>query len=95
CVQQGCQMYVVTVSDRSEDGSSGPSLDDHPILRYFSSLFPWELPGMPPPHEIDFRIDLVPGAEPISQEPYQMTTSKLYELKLQLEDLLEKGLIHP
>ncbi|KAH9312349.1 hypothetical protein KI387_027384, partial [Taxus chinensis] len=61
-------------SDRLEDGSSGPSLDDHPILREFADVFPRELLRLPPPHEIDFHIDLVPGAEPISQAPYQMTT---------------------
>ncbi|KAH9296682.1 hypothetical protein KI387_044262 [Taxus chinensis] len=59
CVRWGCQMYAVTVSDRSEDGSDGPSLDDHPILGEFVDVFPGELPGMPPPREIDFHIDLV------------------------------------
>ncbi|KAH9300144.1 hypothetical protein KI387_011727, partial [Taxus chinensis] len=63
-------MHVVTVSDRSEDGSSGPSLDDHPILREFFDVFLRELPGLPPPHEIDFHIDLVPEVEPISRAPY-------------------------
>ncbi|KAH9316807.1 hypothetical protein KI387_044545, partial [Taxus chinensis] len=82
-------------SERSEDGSSGLSLDDHPIFRDFSDVFPGELPQMPPPCEIDFHIDLVPGAEPISWAPYQMTTPELCELKVQLEGLLEKGLIHP
>ncbi|KAH9295706.1 hypothetical protein KI387_039294, partial [Taxus chinensis] len=36
CARRGCQLYVVMVSDRSEDESSGPSLDDHHILREFS-----------------------------------------------------------
>ncbi|KAH9312662.1 hypothetical protein KI387_027697, partial [Taxus chinensis] len=82
-------------SDRSEDESGGPSLDDHPILSEFADVFPGELPGLPPPREIDFHIDLVPGAEPISRAPYRMTTPELCELKLQLEGLLEKGLIRP
>ena len=50
---------------------------------------------MPPPREVDFHIDLVPGAEPISREPYKMTTHELEELKVQLEELLEKGHIRP
>ena len=37
----------------------------------------------------------MPGTEPISKTPYRMTTQELVELKLQLEELLEKGLIHP
>ncbi|KAH9294545.1 hypothetical protein KI387_040251, partial [Taxus chinensis] len=58
-------------------------------------VFPGELPGMPPPREIDFHIDLVPRVEPISRAPYRMTTPELYELKLQLEGLIKKVLIHP
>lgn len=77
CVRWGCQMYAVTVSDRSKDGSSGPSLYDHPILRDFSDVFPRELPGMPPPRQLDFPIDLVAREDPILREPYQMTTSEL------------------
>lgn len=63
-------MYAVRVSDISEDGSSGPLLDDHPILREFVDVFPGELPRLPPPCEIDFHIDLVLGADPISRAPY-------------------------
>lgn len=45
--------------------------------------------------EIDFHIDLVLGAEPISKAPYRMTTNERNELKMQLEELLVKGHIHP
>lgn len=50
---------------------------------------------MPPKREIDFRIDLVPGTEPISKTPYRMTAQELVELKIELEELLKKGLIRP
>ncbi|KAH9313212.1 hypothetical protein KI387_028247, partial [Taxus chinensis] len=56
-------------SDKLEDGSSGPSLDDHPILRESTDVFLGELPGMPPLREIYFHIDLFPGAETIAQAP--------------------------
>ena len=46
---------------------------------------------MPLKRDIDFCIDLVPGAEPISRAPYRKTTQELSELRLQLEDLLDKG----
>ena len=58
-------------------------------------MFPSEILGMPPKRDIDFCIDLVPGAEPISRAPYRMTTQELSELRLQLEDLLAKGCIRP
>ena len=35
------------------------------------------------------------GVEPISRAPYKMTTHELNELKIQLEELMEKGHIHP
>ena len=50
---------------------------------------------MPPKRGINFRIDLVPGAEPISRAPNRMTTQELSELHLQLEELLAKGSIQP
>lgn len=75
-------MVAITVSDRSDDGSNGPSLDDHPMLREFFYVFVGELQGFLLPHEIDFHIDFVLGEEPISQAPYQMTTPDLFERKL-------------
>ena len=51
--------------------------------------------GIPPKRDIDFRIDLVPGTEPISKTPYRMIAHELVELKVQLEELLAKGLIRP
>jgi hypothetical protein len=57
--------------------------------------FPEELPGMPPDHEIGFVIELVPGTAPIFKRPYGMTANQLAELKKQLQELLDKGYIHP
>jgi hypothetical protein len=61
----------------------------------FPDVFPEELPGLPPIREVDFSIDLVPGAAPISSAPYRMATAELAELKKQLADLLAKGFIQP
>ena len=47
---------------------------------------------MPPQREIKFAIDVVPGATPASITPYRMAPLELKELKLQLQELLEKGL---
>jgi len=58
-------------------------------------FFPEELPGLPPPREIDFEIELVPGAQPISKTPYRMAPTELKELKTQLDELLQKGFIRP
>nr|GFC90586.1 putative reverse transcriptase domain-containing protein [Tanacetum cinerariifolium] len=67
----------------------------HPIVSEFPDVFPDELPGIPPVHEVEFSIELIPGAEPISKAPYRMAPLELKELKDQLQELLERGFIHP
>ena len=44
---------------------------------------------------MEFTIDLVPGTTPISQAPYCMAPSELKELKVQLQELVDKGYIRP
>jgi hypothetical protein len=59
-----------------------PSLDQYLVLSEFKDAFPNELPRLPLEREIDFTIELKPGAEPISKNPYQMTALELCELKM-------------
>ncbi|XP_040937999.1 uncharacterized protein [Gossypium hirsutum] len=49
-----------------------------------------ELPSLPPEREMEFSIDLVPGMTPISIAPYRMAPTKLKELKVKLEELIDK-----
>ena len=56
-------------------------------------MFPDEILGIPPKRDIDFTIDLVPGAAPVSKTPYRMSTPEMLELKMQLQELLEKKYI--
>ena len=58
-------------------------------------MFPDELSGMPPNKEIELCIDLVPNAQPVFVPPYRMALAELRELKKQLQELLDKGFIHP
>jgi hypothetical protein len=58
-------------------------------------VFPDDLPGMPPERELEFTIDLKLGTEPIARTSYQMSTLELQELKMQLKELLDLGLICP
>ena len=66
-----------------------------PVVREFPDVFPKELPGLPPDREIEFGIDLVPGAEPKSITPYRMAPVELKELKIQLKELMYLGFIRP
>jgi hypothetical protein len=91
CMRQGCRLYVVeAVNERK-----GPSLDQYPVLSEFKDVFPKELSGLPPERELDFTIEIKPGAEPISKTPYRMTAPELCELQMQLKELLDLGLIRP
>ncbi|GJW11083.1 putative reverse transcriptase domain-containing protein [Tanacetum coccineum] len=66
-----------------------------PIIRDFPEVFPEELPGLPPSRQVEFRIDLVPGAAPVAHAPYRLAPSEMKELSVQLQELLEKGFICP
>ncbi|KAA0051715.1 pol protein [Cucumis melo var. makuwa] len=69
------------------------SLSSKPVIRDYLDIFPEELPGLPPRRKIEFTIELEPGTIPISRAPYRMTPTELKELKVQLQELLDKGFI--
>nr|GFA82684.1 putative reverse transcriptase domain-containing protein [Tanacetum cinerariifolium] len=58
-------------------------------------VFPKDLPGLPPPRQVEFRIDLIPGATPVARAPYRLAPSELKELSEQLKELSKKGFIRP
>ena len=61
----------------------------------FVDVFPEELPGLPPHRDVDFGIELHPGISPISMTPHRMAPVELQELRVQLQELLDKGFIRP
>ncbi|GJV59843.1 putative reverse transcriptase domain-containing protein, partial [Tanacetum coccineum] len=70
-------------------------LEDVPVIRDFPEVFPEELPGLPPPRQVEFRIDLIPGAAPLARAPYRLAPSEMKESSKQLQELSEKGFIRP
>jgi hypothetical protein len=73
----------------------GNSLEDIRVVQEYLDVFLEELPGMPPDHDIEFIIDLLPGTPPISMRPYRMPVNELVELKKQIVELQSKGFICP
>jgi hypothetical protein len=71
------------------------SIADIPVVCEFPDVFPNDLSGLPPDRDVEFKIELLPGTAPISRRPYRMPLNELAELKVQLNELLKKGLIHP
>ena len=59
-------------------------MEDIPVLREYADVFTEEILGLPPKRELDFTIELVPGAVPNSKAPYRMNILELDELKPQL-----------
>ena len=70
-------------------------IEDIPIVRDFQDVFPEDLPGLPPHRQVEFQIDLAPGAAPIARAPYRLAPGELQELSTQLQELLDKGFIRP
>jgi hypothetical protein len=68
---------------------------DIPVVCEYPDVFLDDLLGMPPDRDIEFIIELQPGTAPISKRPYHMPPNELAELKIQLQDLLDKGFIRP
>nr|GEW92833.1 hypothetical protein [Tanacetum cinerariifolium] len=62
--------------------------------RIYGSL-PEELPRLPPARQVEFQIDLVPGAAPVARAPYRLAPAKMQELSTQLQELSDKGFIRP
>jgi hypothetical protein len=75
--------------------ATGIKLKDIPIVCEYPDVFPDDLPGIPPDRDIEFIIELQPGTTPISKRCYRMPPNELAELKIQLQDLLDKGFIRP
>ena len=72
-----------------------PDFDLPQVVCEYEDFFPDELPGLPPHRDVDFCIDLHPGTSPISMTPHRMAPVELQELKVQIQELLDKGFIRP
>ncbi|GJV05997.1 putative reverse transcriptase domain-containing protein [Tanacetum coccineum] len=86
--------FRLPVTD-TEKEKSEKRLEDVPVICDFPEVFPDDLPGLPPSRQIEFKIDLVPGAAPVARAPYRLAPSEMKELSEQLKELLEKGFIRP
>ncbi|CAA0823405.1 Uncharacterized mitochondrial protein AtMg00860, partial [Striga hermonthica] len=87
-----CQGYLVSLVD---DSPKARTPHDVPIVREFVDVFPDELPRGPPNRQVEFSIELIPGAGPVSKAPYRMAPKELQELKAQVQELLRLGFIRP
>ncbi|GJR68649.1 putative reverse transcriptase domain-containing protein [Tanacetum coccineum] len=92
----GYHVFLAHVTTKgTEDKLEEKRLEDVPIVRDFPKVFPKDLPGLPLTRQVEFQIDLMPGAAPIARAPYRLAPSKMKELSEQLQELSDKGFIRP
>ncbi|XP_022872136.1 uncharacterized protein LOC111391204 [Olea europaea var. sylvestris] len=90
--KESCHGFLVNINGPKHTETT---VKDINVVRDFADVFPEDLPGIPQDRQVEFTIDLVPGVALVSKAPYRMAPKELQELKLQLEELLEKGFIRP
>jgi hypothetical protein len=89
------QLALTPVTSTAMHHTVAQNLENISVVCEFPDVFPEYLSGMPPDRNVEFIIELQPGTTPISRRPYKMTPKELAELKVQLNELLDKGYIHP
>ncbi|XP_042410094.1 uncharacterized protein LOC121999482 [Zingiber officinale] len=89
----GCHAFLVSIMATPVVGS--PSLEEVEVVREFPNVFLDDIVGIPPEREVEFSIELISGAMPISKAPYRLAPTEMKELKEQIQELLDKGFIRP
>ncbi|KAL4013991.1 hypothetical protein IC575_026176 [Cucumis melo] len=91
-LRKGCTVFLGHVVEVQKEKLKP---EDVSVVNEYLDVFPADLSSLPPDREVEFTIELLPGTTPISQAPYRMASSELKELKVQLQELVDKGYIRP
>nr|GEX98860.1 putative reverse transcriptase domain-containing protein [Tanacetum cinerariifolium] len=91
-VDRGSYLFVAQVIEKEQ---AERHLEDMPVICKFPNVFPEDFPGLAPPRQVEFKIELVPRAAPVTRIPYRLAPSEMKELDNQLQELLDKGFIRP
>ena len=95
-VRKWCKVVVVTITNEEHINKEDKlKLENIPTLRGYSDVFPEEILGLPLKRELDFKIELVPGAVPNSKYHFRIDILDLNELKLQLKEQIDNKYIRP
>ena len=78
-VEAGAICFMIVA--QGEKKSTVEQIRSIPIVDEYVDVFPDEIPELPPSRDVDFTIDLILGAGPVSMEPYRMALAELAELK--------------
>ncbi|XP_016747085.1 uncharacterized protein [Gossypium hirsutum] len=89
---QGCAAFLTYVINSDSVESKCSKIR---TICEFPDVFSEELPRLSPEREVEFVIKVYPGTDPMSIPSYRMLPTELKELKVQLQDLLDRGFIRP
>ena len=84
--------FLVHVVDKARKRKE---IKDIPHICDYLDVFPKDLPGLPLSRCVEFRIDLILGANPVARSSYRLALSEMQELSSQLQELIDKGFIRP
>ncbi|KAI3777744.1 hypothetical protein L1987_47546 [Smallanthus sonchifolius] len=76
-LRKKCVAFLAHIVERKDKDKSP---QDIPVIKDFPEVFPEDLPGLPPARKVEFRIDLVPGANPVAKEPYRLAPTEMQKL---------------
>ncbi|GJW93106.1 putative reverse transcriptase domain-containing protein [Tanacetum coccineum] len=87
-IKKGCQIFLAQVTKKeTKDKSKEKRLEDVPIIRDFPEAFPEDLPGLPPTQQVEFQIDIAPGAAPIARVPYRLAPARVGQESTLMNDM--------
>ncbi|GKC92724.1 putative reverse transcriptase domain-containing protein [Tanacetum coccineum] len=89
-LEKECVTYLAHIVDK---GTNVKSTQNISIGRNHTEVFPKDLSGLSPTRIVEFRIDLVSGAAPVTKAPYRLAPSEMQELSREIQELLSKRLI--
>nr|GEX56989.1 putative reverse transcriptase domain-containing protein [Tanacetum cinerariifolium] len=91
-IERGSQLLIAQVTEKEP---AKKQLQDVPVTYNFPEVFHVDLPGLPAPRQVKFKIELIPSVARVARAPYRLAPSELKELSDQLKELSEKGFICP
>ncbi|GKA53327.1 putative reverse transcriptase domain-containing protein [Tanacetum coccineum] len=95
-LSKGCDVFLAHITTKeAKNKSEEKRLEDVSIVKDFPKVFPEDLSCIPPPRQVEFQIDLVPGDAPVASTPYRLAPSEMKALAEQIQELSDKGFIRP
>nr|GFC59583.1 putative reverse transcriptase domain-containing protein [Tanacetum cinerariifolium] len=88
-VERGCHLFLAHVTKTK---SKEKRMEDVYVIHDFPKVFLKELPGLPPPRQVEFQIDLVPGTVPIARASYRLAPSKMKSCRYNCKSCWRKDL---